>query len=198
MKKILLLIRPENTESENRGYIDAIEKFGGKAVFVHDDDLWNDVLVSLREVEGVLLSGGDSVGKLDYKLIDYALTNDLKLLGICQGMQSMAMYGCEDVLISIGNDGHYLKGKYCHRVELEKDSIVYNIAKKNVIGVNSYHYQTVLKSHCFKVTGRSVDGLIECIENDNGLFQLGVQWHPERMIEYDDVSYKLIEMFITK
>lgn len=194
--KYLLVIRPENKKESNELYIKAITRFGGETVLVKDDDSWDSVLVKLREVSGILLPGGDDVGKLDFLLIDYALKNKIKLLGICQGMQSMALFGSSDSLISIGDNRHYLKDKYCHRVELEKDSILYDLFGEESFMVNSYHYQTVLDSYNFMITGRSSDGLIEVIEGNLGIFQVGVQWHPERMLDYDENSYKLISKFI--
>ena len=44
--------------------------------------------------------------------------------------------------------------------------------------------------------GRSDDGLIEVVENKNHPFQIGVQWHPERMLEYDDDSNTIFQAFI--
>ena len=196
MKKFLLIIRPENTEEQTQKYVDAIEKFGGKVVCVDDNDSWDKILGILTDVDGILLPGGNDVGKLDYLLIEYAISNKIKLLGICQGMQSMAMYGSDDKLISIGSETHYLKDKYCHMVQLEEGSDLANIIGKTMIKVNSYHYQTVSKSHYFKTVGKSEDGLLEAIERNDGIFQIGVQWHPERMLEYDTDSFKIIESFI--
>lgn len=197
MNKFLLVIRPENKFEQNQAYIKAIEKFGGEAVLVRDEDSWDNVLEKLKDISGILLPGGDEVGNLDFLLIEYALINNIKLLGICQGMQSMALYGSNDSMMMIDDERHYLKDRYCHRVVLEKDSIIYSFCGRRTIDVNSYHRQTVLRSNRFSVMGRSDDGLIELIENKNSLFQIGVQWHPERMLDYDDVAYKLMEMFIT-
>lgn len=197
MKKFLLLVRRENKEENNLLYRRAIEDFGGEVVLVNDSDDWNVILNLLKDVSGILLPGGDDVGRYDYLLIEYAIKNKIKLLGICQGMQSMAMYGSCDKLISIGNESHYLKEKYCHDVEVNNNSKFYEIVKKKKFKVNSYHHQTVLKSHYFNVVGKSCDSLIEVIESNDGL-QIGVQWHPERMFEYDDIAYKIIENFIKK
>ena len=92
MKKFLLLLRSENTEEENNLYIKAITKYGGEVLFVCDTDTKEELLSALTQVEGVLLPGGYNVGNWDYFLIDYAVSHHLKLLGICQGMQSMALW----------------------------------------------------------------------------------------------------------
>ena len=66
MSKFLLLLRSENTEAENKYYIQAIEEFGGEVVFARDTDSYDDVLKVLQEVCGILLPGGYDVGRLDY------------------------------------------------------------------------------------------------------------------------------------
>lgn len=93
MSKFLLLLRSENTDEENKCYIRAIEQFGGEVVLVRDTDSYDDVLRMLQEVCGILLPGGYDVGRLDCFLISYAVSHQLRLLGICQGMQSMALWG---------------------------------------------------------------------------------------------------------
>lgn len=195
MKKFLLVIRPENTEESNNFYRNAVRMFGGEVVEVLDNADLDEVFDKLTEVEGILLPGGDDVGRLDYLLIKYALENKMKMLGICQGMQSMAMYGSLDKLISIQNQSHYLKSNYCHEVVIAEESKFYEIVQMKRFLVNSYHHQTVERSHYFKVVGKSSDGLIEVIESEDGL-QIGVQWHPERMLSYDEIAKRIIRNFI--
>lgn len=191
----LLLLRSENTEEENKYYKDAICRYGGEVITVKDTDSKDVFLTALEKVEGILLPGGCDVGRWDYFLINYAVCNNLKLLGICQGMQSMALWKSNDSLISIGNDFHHQKEGYVHSVTLQ-DSRLQQIVGSHSLRVNSHHYQTVKKSYLFTVVGRSSDGLIEAVENSMQTFQIGVQWHPERMLDYDDDSKKLISSFI--
>ncbi len=195
MKKILLLIRKENSEYANKKYIEAIEKFGGEIVIIYDYYSEEECLKHLQEVAGILLPGGDEVGTLDFFLIKYALDNKLKLLGICQGMQSMALYGSNDKLVEIGNLTHKKDEGYIHEVYLVPSKLK-SIYDSDCIMVNSHHLQTVLRSHCFFVVGKSSDGLIEAIESSGDIFQIGVQWHPERMLDYDVNSCNLFKKFI--
>ena len=195
MAKFLLLLRSENTEKENRFYIQAIQRFGGEVVFISDTDSYDDVLHALDSVSGVLLPGGYNVGRLDYFLIDYVVSHQLKLLGICQGMQSMALWGSSNQLISIGNSSHHQEEGYVHSVILE-NSRLQDVLGVHSFYVNSYHYQKVLDSYYFRVVGTSSDGVIEAIEDSNHSFQIGVQWHPERMLEYDEYSKKIFSSFV--
>lgn len=195
MSKILLLIRKENSDYANKMYISAIEKFGGKVVLIYDYYNEEECIIYLKEVSGILLPGGDCVGPLDFFLIKYAIDNKLKLLGICQGMQSMALYGSSDKLVEIGNLEHKKEEGYVHSVSF-CNSKLKNIYEKEVIRVNSHHLQTINNSYCFRIVGRSDDELIEAIESNNNIFQIGVQWHPERMLEYDVNSCNLFKEFV--
>ena len=195
MKKFLLLIRKENSDYANKKYIEAIERFGGEVVLIYDDYCEEKCFDCLKEVIGILLPGGDFVGSLDFFLIKYAIDNNLKLLGICQGMQSMALYGSSDKLIEIGNLSHKKEEGYIHNVKLCNGKLR-NIYGEDIIRVNSHHLQTVNNSYCFRVVGKSDDNLIEAIESNNDIFQIGVQWHPERMLAYDVKSCNLFKEFI--
>lgn len=190
-----VLIRRENSDVANEYYVKGIEKFGGTVILINDNDSRDEIDRKLSKVDGILLTGGDDVGPIDFYLISYALENKLKLLGICQGMQSMCLYGSSLGLIPIGNDSHKRNEGYVHGVTLS-DGALKEIFGNSRIMVNSHHLQTISNSHLFRVVGYSDDGLIEAIEGNNGVFQIGVQWHPERMLEYDSWSRDLLETFV--
>ncbi len=192
---ILLLIREESSNNNINNYIRAIELYNGNVIKIKDNIDINCLLKILKNIDGILLTGGDKVGRLDYFLIKYAIDNNLKLLGICQGMQSMALYGSEDSLVEIGNLSHNKYKNYCHNVKLS-DSKLKEILNKEVVEVNSYHKQKVLNSNYFKIVGMSDDGIIEAIESNNNIFQIGLQWHPEKMIDYDNNSKLIFDYFI--
>lgn len=188
MKKVCVLKRSENTDEENRYYLTAIKKFGGIPILIDENNL-----DKLEECSGIVITGGFQKGILDDYLIEYALNNKLPLLGICQGMQSMAMYQSDLQLEEVSN--HHQQEGYIHEVILT-DSNFKKIVGKDRIKVNSYHYQTVRDSYLFPIVGRSDDGLIEVVENSHHPFQIGVQWHPERMLTYDLSSNKIFQEFM--
>lgn len=192
---ILLLIREESSNNNINNYIRAIELYNGNVIKIKDNIDINCLLKILKNIDGILLTGGDKVGRLDYFLIKYAIDNNLKLLGICQGMQSMALYGSEDSLVEIGNLSHNKYKNYCHNVKLSNSKLK-NILNKEVVEVNSYHKQKVLNSYYFKIVGMSDDGIIEAVESNNNIFQIGLQWHPEKMIDYDNNSKLIFDYFI--
>lgn len=188
MKKVCILKRRENTKEDNNYYINAIKKYGGNPILIDESNINR-----LEECLAILLTGGFTKGSLDDYLIEYALKNNLPLLGICQGMQSMAIFQSNLKLEEVSN--HHQKDIYVHEVILTKSNLK-RILGKDKLKVNSFHYQTVRDSYYFSIVGRSDDGLIEVVENKSHPFQIGVQWHPERMLEYDEDSNAIFKAFI--
>lgn len=184
MKLVAVLNRMENSKEIDKHYLDAIEKFGGIPLLIDETNL-----ELLKFCGGILLTGGDNKGDLDDYLIKYALNNKLPLLGICQGMQSMALYGTNNNLVDV--DGHY---KVKHYISLS-DSRLKEIIGEDRILVNSYHHSKVTSSKVFDIVAYSEDDVIEAVENKNHSFQIGVEWHPERMIDSLS-SIRIFEEFI--
>jgi len=52
---------------------------------------FNKVKEAVNLCDGIVLSGGFYNSENDYKLVQYLHENDIPTLGICLGMQSMAM-----------------------------------------------------------------------------------------------------------
>ena len=86
------------------------------------------------------------------------------------------------------------KQDYAHSVNISPSSFLYQIVGKKQIEVNSFHQFTVIDPK-LDVVGTSPDGLIEAIEDKTHPFFIGVQWHPESILEYDIVSQQLFQSF---
>jgi putative glutamine amidotransferase len=72
-----------------------------------------------------------------------------------------------------------------HIVNLEKDSFLAGVYKKNTISVNSFHIQCIKQlGKNLKAAAISEDGIIEAIEYDGDFFMQGVQWHPEGLDDH--------------
>lgn len=142
--------------------------------------------------DGIILQGGDDFEEYDLDAVKYIYEIDKPVLGICLGMQLMGvLFGGN--LIDVSN--HKKTLSYVHSVKINKNSKAYNIFKKDIIKVNSRH-KSVVKNTKLKVSGISNDGYIEIVEDTNKKFFIGVQWHPENMIEYDSVQKNLFKYFI--
>ena len=85
--------------------------------------------------------------------------------------------------------------KYVHYINIVPNTLLFKILKEKRILVNSRHYDC-LKWTNLKISAVSDDGIIEAIENEKQKFFLGVQWHPETLIDIDSNSYQLFKYFI--
>lgn len=154
----------------------------------------DDLKLIVNLCDGIVCQGGDDYYDYDLKIIKYAHANNIPLIGICLGMQAMATtFGGE--LEKIDNLTHHQKDlDYVHEVKIKKASKLYNILNTCKIKVNSRHRWKVVKTD-LNVVGLT-DGVIEAIEDSSKDFFIGVQWHPESMIEYDALMDRLFNQFI--
>ena len=151
---------------------------------------------SLDICDGLILPGGNRVVSTNFDVIDYFYKNNKPILGICLGMQTIAMYSVNienDELkriikkIDNGTDHWPVElfrdnvNTLAHKVIIDKNSKLYDIFKLEEMEVNSVHKMTVTEvGSKFKVSIKSSDGLIEGIEYDgDDKYIIGVQFHPE-------------------
>lgn len=120
--------------------------------------------------------------ELDFSLIKLFHKSNKPILGICGGIQSINVCFGGNLYQDIQN--HSTKEELkMHLINIEKDSFLEKCYKTNKIEVNSFHHQAIKKvAPNFKVTATSEDGIIEAIEYNN---ILGVQWHPEQMMDIE-------------
>jgi putative glutamine amidotransferase len=141
---------------------------------------------------GIIFQGGDDFEEYDIDALKYIYDINKPVLGICLGMQLMGVL-FDGKLKDI--DNHKKKLLYAHSVIINKNTILYNIFKTNTIKVNSRH-KSVIKDTTLKIVGISNDGYIEAVEEPSRRFFLGIQWHPESMIDYDSKQNNLFKYFI--
>lgn len=163
-------------------------------------EMINDLPNLLKICSGFIIPGGNNWHIIDEMMINYALINDIPLLGICAGMQAIAnrqnFCGSDesDKTIPIKEENHYSLKKYCHHVNIN-NGLLKNIIQKDRIKVNSRHHFKVIKEDFFQVDAWSDDKIIEAIHIPNKKFILGIQWHPEDLD--DENTKKIFETFIT-
>lgn len=157
-----------------------------KHVELNDEEVENlHYILSL--CDGVIMPGGDKAFKYDYNILNYCIKKDIPILGICLGMQIMCSTNNE--FIPVYN--HYLTN---HKIELIEDSLLYKIFNKKIMYVNSRHKEQVKNSGNYKVIARSDDEVIEAVELPSNTFNMGVEWHPEDLIDNQILFDKFIEI----
>lgn len=143
--------------------------------------------------DGIIFPGGIDIYDDDLKLIKYLYDNDIPCFGICLGMQEMG-YLFNGGMGYIGNYSHLKPDlKYVHDVKINKNSKIYKILNLEEIKVNSRHKDYLINTD-LSISG--ISDVIESIEDKNKSFFIGVQWHPESMLKYDNNSNLIFNQFI--
>ena len=199
------------------GYYKSVVAAGGVPVIippVSDPDV---ILNTLCRLDGLILSGGgdhnplwvgeqpspklgDVCGERDLPellITQLAYNRQLPILGICRGIQTLAVALGGHVAQDIGDIQEVKHSQSAdrttptHTVTIEQDSTLYRLYQESslpssfegtggMLFVNSFHHQAVSDAGPkFRVVARATDGIIEAIESAEHKSILGVQWHPE-------------------
>jgi putative glutamine amidotransferase len=133
--------------------------------------------------------------KAEITLVQWAYEDDCPLLGICRGHQvvNVALGGTliHDIDAKLNgsgleHDAHTIaqRSQVAHEVEISPDSRLADILGLTSIGVNSIHHQAVDKiAPSLVATAFTSDGIIEGVEAPTATFLIGVQWHPEAIVD---------------
>ncbi len=157
-------------------------------------DFWLD------SVNGLILPGGEKHTPYDIYILEEAIKKKIPVIGFCLGMQIMSLYKKDkDDLEKIDTEINHAiddNTKLVHSIKIDKDSRLYKIIGKEEIMVNSYHEYSICENPYYRVVAKSPDGIIEAIEFKGDGFNMGVQWHPEKMYSVDKYSKMLIDEFM--
>lgn len=125
-------------------------------------------------------------------------------LAICRGIQvlNVALGGTlwQDIPSQLPESiDHYMskdqpRNHLGHTVDVESDSLLARLVGKRQIWVNSYHHQSIRDlAPELTVTAVAEDGVIEAAEVTGHPCGLGVQWHPENLVDDDPAMLAIFE-----
>ena len=154
--------------------------------------------------DGIIMPGGCKWYEYDEIVCKYCLKNNIPILGICMGEQIMGnvdINNCHpegDKTIKNNTEiNHFQRStNYVHEINIKTGTKLYEILGNERIKVNSRHNYHINKIDNFIVSATADDGIIEAIEFPEHKFAIGLQWHPESLIEFDDNSKKIFDYFI--
>ena len=187
-------------------YYEAVIRAGGVPVIIPPVSDKNVIICTLDRIDGLLLSGGGDYNPLwageepviglhginatrdlpELLITRLAYNRQIPMLGICRGIQTLAMALGGRVEQDIHAEGLIKHSQDAdtyeptHSVTVDKDSVLYDIYDTERLYVNSLHHQAVAEGgDKLRVIAHSTDGIIEAVESTEHKFILGVQWHPE-------------------
>ena len=198
------------------GYYKSVQRAGGVPVIIPPLSDTDSIINTLEHLDGLILSGGadydphyageepwPTLGTINAErdlpelfITQLAYNRQLPILGICRGIQTLAMalggHVRQDIsdIQQLNHSQEEERSVATHTVTIEKDSLLSKIysgsqwsivnGQSSILNVNSFHHQAVDETGPrFRVIARSDDGIIEAMESTEYKSILGVQWHPE-------------------
>ena len=204
----------------NEKYIFSVEKNGGIPVIIPQSGDPESVKAMVALCDGLLLPGGEDVDPSLYgegphrhlgesrprhdrfflEALRAAETLGLPCLGICKGMQIMAVYAggtlYQDIYAQISGDvflhcQHGGRDYPVHSVSIRESSRLRRLLGQERVSVNSMHHQSVRSLRGGLIESAwADDGVVEALESPDGLW-IGVQWHPEELTETSESMNRL-------
>ena len=188
------------------GYYKSILRAGGVPVIIPPLSDTDVIINTLEHLDALVLSGGADydphyageepcplLGTINEErdlpelfITQLAYNRQLPILGICRGIQTLAMvlggHVRQDIsdIQSHNHSQEEDRNVATHPVTFEQDSLLASLYHHCQLEVNSFHHQAVDETGPrFRVIARSDDGIIEAMESTEYKPILGVQWHPE-------------------
>ena len=195
-------------------YTGAIAAAGGIPVALpHEPELAAEML---ERLDGLVVTGGafdvdpalygateihatvtlkDRRTAAELALVQGALGRDMPVLGICGGQQLLAValggtliQHIPDALPgALEHEQTNPRDQPSHAVAITPGTLLHRIVGSEAMQVNSAHHQAVASAGPQAVVNAvAPDGIIEGIEDARHRFCLGLQWHPEFLIDPGD------------
>ena len=187
----------EKRDSLSHDWPIMLEQLGFSPLLIPNTISDISTFLDAMKVSGLILSGGDNIGddplrdQTEKTIIDYAMSHNVPLIGICRGMQIInSFFGGK--IRCLDNSSHVNKS---HTVNFNNHFSL----KNNSIQVNSFHHNVIdptnLGRNLLPFAISELDNTVEgFFHNEFQIF--GVMWHPER--HPDTNSIELFKKIFSK
>ena len=203
-----------------QGYYKSVVAAGGVPIVIPPVADTNTLVNTLDHIDALILSGGGDFNPLyggeepsnrlhdinserdlpELMLTQMAYNRQMPILGICRGIQTLAMALGGRVWQDINektvtkHSQEAARSEVTHSVNIEGDSLLHQMYQEDKMYVNSFHHQAVRETGPkFRVTAKSPDNIIEAMESNEFKPIVGVQWHPECLEEGMPLFHWLIK-----
>lgn len=206
-------------------YVASLNRAGGRAVLLPTVDI-GDPEAALAPFDGLMLAGGGDVDPARYgaerhrevygvdpardaaelALVEAALAMRVPTFAVCRGMQvlNVALGGTlhQHLPDLQGMDLHGQPGRdlsVVHDVKVAEGTILAQACGRAALRCTSHHHQAVdILGEGLTAVAASGDGLVEALELEepDGRWVLGVQWHPEMTAAEDRSQQALFWAFV--
>lgn len=207
-------------------YVTALSRFGAAVMLIPPQDSAS-LKTCFKRLNGLLLAGGSDLGltvedasscydknfdierdRAEIQITKMALEKDIPVLGICRGMQLLNVVKggsiCQDIESSFPDalrhtSDWWSKERVFHPVDILPGTILSSLTNTNRTMVNGNHHQCVnLLGDDIVPSAVAPDGVVEAIECSPKHYVLGIQWHPEWLLEDGEkLSMEIFSSFVT-
>ncbi len=199
-----------------QNYCDAVAAAGGLPLALpHEVEL---AALYLDGIDGLVVTGGafdvdpalygaaerhgtvtlkERRTRFEWALLEGALERDLPILGICGGQQllhvvlggTLIQHIPDRIPEALAHEQPNPRDEPGHEVEIEEGSLLHRCTGRRRMRVNSAHHQAADRpGPGVRISARAPDGVVEAIEDPGRRFCIGVQWHPEFLIDPGDAA----------
>ena len=207
----------------NMSFVNLCNKFGAEVIIVPPQNL--SIEFSKSNFDRLILTGGGDINpsvygaevdtettrisderdKTEINLLKIAEANSIKTLAICRGHQLLNVYKGgtlhQHISDNFDTEIEHLQineatTKHIHNVNIVEQTLLSRVTGDINLGVNSIHHQVINKlGQDLKVNAMSEDNLIEGIESTSDWEAIGIQWHPENLVD-DLITNDLMKWLI--
>ena len=156
-------------------------------------------------MSGCNVSSEPRLDECEMSLMKYAIAERIPMLCICRGHQllNVALGGelFQDLLAQGATTVQHRRKpsdqEPMHQITIAGDSKLSSILGEESIAVNTMHHQGIRTlGRDLRVVATSDDGVVEAVEMTDRPFVIGVQYHPEEMIENQPLAARLFHALV--